>query len=152
MSSLTVVVDLATLDTKASPATGEVHVRFGDVDFPGTDWSDFAVVVLGWWLEQITDLLEQRARVQMKFMDGPFAVALEPSPQDDRWRATALYDGAPYRDLPQGIEISPSGLTASLRDAAHAVLAESNRRGVESRDVRRLATSLEALTQASGPI
>jgi hypothetical protein len=145
VGSLTVVVDLDTLDTKTSLATGKVHVRFGDVDFPETDWDDFVVRVLGWWLEDVRKLTEKGVGVLLSFMDGPFAIRLEPSTQVDRWRATALWQEAPDQDLPQGIEIDPRELTASLGEAARAVLAECTHRGVNSPDLRNLASALSAL-------
>jgi hypothetical protein len=150
--SLTVLVDPETLDTRTSPATGKIHVRFGDVAFPDTDWDDFVVVVLGWWLEEIRNLIWGGSGAQMWFMDGPFIVTLEPIPQVDRWRATAKFSGAtstaPYGEFPVGVEISPGELIASLARAARTVLTECNRRGVNSLDVQNLAAGLDALVKA----
>jgi hypothetical protein len=150
MVSLTVFVDLTTLATKTSLVTGKVHVRFGDVDFPDTDWDDFVVVVLTWWLVEVRKLIEEGVGVVMRFMDGPFAVMLEPSTQLDRWRATAQRQAAPYPGLPEGIEINPRELTASLGEAARAVLGECNHRGIESLDVKNLAAARDAFVRALG--
>jgi hypothetical protein len=148
MVSLTVLVDLTTLDTKSSPATGKVHVRFGDVAFPERDWDDFVVRVLGWWLEDARKLIEEEVGVLMSFMDGPFAVRLEPSTQLDRWRATAQQHDAPDPELPEAVEINPREFTASLGEAARAVLGECNRRRVKCRDVKNLAAALDAFATA----
>lgn len=150
MVSLTVFVDLATLDTKSSPATGKLHIRFGDVDFPDSDWDDFVVVVLAWWLDAVRKLIEEGVGVLLMFMDGPFTVTLEPSTQLDRWRATAQRHGAPYPHVPEGIEINPRQLTASLGEAARAVLGECDRQGIKSLDVKNLAAALDAFALALG--
>jgi len=150
--SVIVLIDLETLDTKTSPATGKVYFRFGDIDFPDGDWSDFVVRVVGWWLEDVTKLIEEGVGVILRFMDGPFAVRLEPSTQLDRWRATAQYHDAPLRELPEGMEVDSTALTVSLREAGRALLAECNRRGVESRDVKNLATALDAFELAASSI
>jgi hypothetical protein len=143
-------VDTATLDLSRQglPGTGNIHLSFGNLDFPETEWSDFVIVILGWWLEAVTRLLDDGTGVLLRFMDGPLGVMLEPTSQVDRWRATARRNDVPYPDLPEGMEISRLELIASLREAARTVLDECNRRGVESPDIQELATGLGALAKA----
>ena len=53
--------------------TGQVFLRGPIGDFPETGWSDFPVVVLGWWIHGLTGLASGRARLfQGMFMDGPY--------------------------------------------------------------------------------
>lgn len=60
--------DLATLHQSAHGSiTGNLEARIGEFVFPGPGWSDFVVIVLGWWLE---DRGEQS--VELRFMDGPY--------------------------------------------------------------------------------
>jgi hypothetical protein len=47
-------------------------------DFPTTRWSDFPVIVLGWWVPGLTSLVVGETRsFQGLFMEGPFAFVVE---------------------------------------------------------------------------
>lgn len=53
--------------------TGTLSVRVGSRWFPEPEWSDFPVVVLGWWLESSVALLAGED-ARFPFMDGPFSI------------------------------------------------------------------------------
>ena len=58
--------------------TGQVFLRGPTGDFPESGWSDFPVVILGWWIEGLSDLLAGKERsFQGMFMDGPFAFVVK---------------------------------------------------------------------------
>jgi hypothetical protein len=59
--------------TKGS-ITGNVHVELGTFVFPDRGWSDFVVVILGWWLKALKKLVNGEKRVELPFMDGPYAI------------------------------------------------------------------------------
>ncbi len=71
-SSVEVVVgDLV----EGSPVAGVVFFRLGDLDFPESGWTDFPVVILGWWCQSLSRALAGGAScVVLEFMDGPFEV------------------------------------------------------------------------------
>lgn len=76
MSEFQVVIDTDTLMRSRSGAiTGLLSVKLGTLSFPDGDWSDFPIVVLGWWLEALHSLQIGRS-VDLRFMDGPFFVRL----------------------------------------------------------------------------
>jgi hypothetical protein len=58
------------------PIICPIHVQLGDIPFPGSQWDDYAVVILGWWIEEFQDHLncESRRAVSFLFMDGPYQV------------------------------------------------------------------------------
>jgi hypothetical protein len=69
--------DTATFRKGASGnITGQIAVELGGVAFPAADWSDFPVIVMGWWLEALHSLYAQRRDCQTDFMDGPFHLKL----------------------------------------------------------------------------
>jgi hypothetical protein len=63
-------LDLATLHrSKLGSITAGIWLRFGEIAFPAARWSDFVVVILGWW----TGVLQSNDRqLRLLFMDGPY--------------------------------------------------------------------------------
>jgi hypothetical protein len=73
---ISVNCDIASLQkSRFETITGFIHVEFGTFAFPDRAWSDFVVVILGWWLEALGDLkLKQRA--ELRFMEGPYVMSV----------------------------------------------------------------------------
>ena len=147
---MTVHVDLESIDSSRQPrpATGRIHVRLAGVAFPSSDWYDFVVVLLGWWTNQVAQLLKHDASGIIRFMEGPYEIKLESAGRQDVFQATALYKDLPFPRLPKPVALGRSDLATSLRKTSEAVLAEFRRRGLDSRDLRNLADGLMALKQA----
>ena len=56
--------------------TGTLFVELGGNAFPDAGWSDFPVVVLGWWVRAALALQRTGAPTSFMFMDGPFELEL----------------------------------------------------------------------------
>lgn len=74
-----IVVEPASLRrSEMGSVTGPVFLRGPTEDFPETGWSDFPVVILGWWIEGLTEVVAGRElSFQGMFMDGPFAFVVQ---------------------------------------------------------------------------
>lgn len=59
--------------TKGS-ITGSLYAELGTFVFPDRGWSDFVVVLLGWWLEALYRLVDGNRTAELEFMDGPYAM------------------------------------------------------------------------------
>jgi len=70
-----VVADVSSLSrSPRGSITGQIFLRGLAGDFPEERWSDFPVVILGWWIEGLTRVLAGQERsFQGMFMDGPYA-------------------------------------------------------------------------------
>ncbi|WP_157759091.1 hypothetical protein [Cystobacter fuscus] len=70
-----VQAEVGTLEiARSGRITGVIMLRDEDRSFPDDEWNDTPVVVLGWWLEELTRLFSGKASTaQCRFMDGPFA-------------------------------------------------------------------------------
>jgi hypothetical protein len=70
-----VVADVSSLSrTPRGSITGQIFLRGPTGDFPEERWSDFPVVILGWWIAGLTRVLAGQERsFQGMFMDGPYA-------------------------------------------------------------------------------
>ena len=63
---------------KAGNVTGVIFLELQRGPFPEAGWSDFPVIILGWWIEAWLQLetSAQRREVQWRFMDGPYSATL----------------------------------------------------------------------------
>jgi len=60
--------------------SGPIWMEAGAESFPGTGWTDFPVVILGFWLTNIQPVAEQTAKnCRLPFMDGPYSGVVEAS-------------------------------------------------------------------------
>lgn len=65
-------LDVASFERGIDPITGVVFIRCGDIIFPEGSWSDFPVVILGWWHRGAVSLVEGSRQEKFLFMDGPY--------------------------------------------------------------------------------
>jgi hypothetical protein len=72
------VTELERLNVRAEgPATAGIWLVTDGSEFPMIGWSDFIVVVLGWWAASMLRLLRNDSgRERVHFMDGPYAVEI----------------------------------------------------------------------------
>ena len=57
--------------------TGVIYIELASGAFPERGWSDFPVIVLGWWAEALCQLeVPTRREVLWRFMDGPHRLTL----------------------------------------------------------------------------
>lgn len=58
--------------------TGLIFLRGPNGAFPEEKWSDFSVVILAWWIEGLTKVVDnQKHSFEGMFMDGPYAFRVE---------------------------------------------------------------------------
>lgn len=121
--------------------TGVVLLRLDDTAFPGEGWSDFPVVVLGWWLRTFTRLLSGAGTSgRCHFMDGPFGFEVRRE-RDDEWFVTQLRDNRSGSARP----IDGPALVDSAVACARAILNTCAQRGWHSADVDELRAAMEAV-------
>jgi hypothetical protein len=118
--------------------TGQVFLRGPTGDFPESGWSDFPVVILGWWIEGLIDLLAGREEsFQGMFMDGPFAFIVK--------RGTGNSGRIEWGKRGTTTAVGIVDIVALLRSAVAAgrLVAEGCRaRGWESRDLATLEAAI----------
>jgi hypothetical protein len=119
---------------KSGTVVGPIWLRSrgsADLEFPGGGWTDFPVVILGWWLREIEGLLRASSlEAACSFMDGPFEFILKKSGElrlCER-RASGTIDIGTLR-------VSVEDFWRSLNVAASNVVAECDARGWSSVDI-----------------
>ena len=130
-----VVVDTASLcRAQTGGITGRVCLSGPAGDFPESEWSDFPVVVLAWWVEGLCDLASGRAtEFRGLFMDGPFSFTVKTGPG----RTARVSYGSRDEETTIGIQPIDSLLESALL-AGKLVAAECSRRQWESNDLETL--------------
>jgi len=134
---------------------GEIFVEHGALEFPERNWSDYVVVVLGWWCAACTGLVRGDREQELMFMDGPFLLKVQVddgnvwTSEFQRLRAPQAANMVEFRPLdtmPNGLRFASNVFLDSLIDCSKTVLAECDQRGWDTDDIRglrRAATILD---------
>ena len=128
---------------KSGAITGPIWLRHQGVEFPERGWSDFPVVILGWWLKHVADLARGAKSALCSFMDGPFEFSVT-SEVPGICRLQLARRGVEAKSVVSEFTVDAITLHASLHTAAATVLAECDRRGWAGRDIEDLRASARA--------
>ncbi|MCC5850537.1 MAG: hypothetical protein JJU29_20820 [Verrucomicrobia bacterium] len=132
-----ITVDLQTFNKsrEGGNVTGRIFLELQDGAFPENGWSDFPVIILGWWTDALLQLMMPETReVQWLFMDGPHSVVLTKTADEISEAAFEL-----------------SQVHGSLRDAAQLVVTYCDQRRLFSKDLDILRDSVVRI-KANQPV
>lgn len=124
-----VALDLATFQQSPSGGnvTGVIFLQLETGPYPEEGWSDFPVIILGWWTEAHLKIAKRAAReVVRRFMDGPYAATFS--------RADAPAVGLEYEKVKR-----------SLLEAAEKVIAHCAEHKMSNPDLAVLRKNVEKL-------
>jgi hypothetical protein len=131
-----IVFDLQTFRQSCADGsvTGVIFLELRDGAFPGLGWSDFPVIILGWWIDAWLQLeVPARRKVQWLFMDGPYVATITKVTGD---ASTDAFEFSQAR--------------SSLLRAAERVVAHCDERKMLGRDLEVLREKVQRL-KASTP-
>lgn len=135
--------------TEAGLVFGGVWLRVDGVAFPAEGWTDFVVVVLGWWADAAAELLTGNAvPIEVDFMDGPYRARLRLA--DGGWNLDLLERGRTLLVL-RTVLVDGRLLATSVIRASERVLEACLKYGWVSTDTSRLDVALRRL-KASLPV
>ena len=60
--------------SKGGHMPGWIYLEMNQKFYPDDDWIDNPIVILGWWLNSIRDVLNGRENQGICFMEGPFFI------------------------------------------------------------------------------
>jgi hypothetical protein len=125
--------------------TGPLWLRHGDrggngvrADFPEAEWTDFPVIVLGWWLAALDGLAGGAAQAACYFMDGPFSFTAAAGAGRGLLRVRCVEHGVGDETLVAEFTVPTAEVHETVRAAARSALAECERRGWADADVDEL--------------
>jgi hypothetical protein len=131
--------------SKSTNITGEIWIEVERHSFPERGWSDFPVIVLGWWLEGLTKLwLEEQDECKCFFMDGPYNFTV--TRKMDHWSLQCFDRHHSPASLILSAQAHHRPILQNLLTAALEVIAECRHRGWETTDLNYLIAACERLT------
>ncbi|MCM2333536.1 MAG: hypothetical protein NDI82_06275 [Anaeromyxobacteraceae bacterium] len=147
VASFAVRTDASSLRRSATGSiTGHLFLEIGGDTFPAADWSDFPVVVLGWWNRAVLDLQRTGASCSCMFMDGPFEFGLKRI-GPNAWELRLIERRAAAVHVVRSERVSPAEVLLAVHSAADAVLKFCKERSWSSTDVDDLRAARNALGQ-----
>lgn len=139
-------VELGTSDltlTDSGLAFGEIWLRVDGVAFPAEGWTDFVVVVLGWWADAASELLTGNAgAIEVDFMDGPYRARLRLA--EEGWNLDLVERGRSLLVLRRAL-VEGQLLSRSIIEASERVLEVCLKNGWLSTDTARLEAAVRRL-------
>ena len=118
-------------------------LRIDAKDFPERGWTDFSVAVLSSFVDAVVSLLQERPRVSVRFMEGPFRIDLTRE-SNEAWRIVVVETGERETILNDSV-IDARALMASLVEAAEEALLLCRMREWWSSDAESLRDGLSRL-------
>lgn len=64
--------------SKGELIPARIYLQYGDVCYPDDEWVDNPVVLLGWWLHSVDEILSKGDGQGIAFMEGPFFINVTP--------------------------------------------------------------------------
>ncbi|MDA4848906.1 hypothetical protein [Hoeflea poritis] len=125
-----------------SLVTGIVYFEFDEHQFPEKNWSDFVIVLLGWWLTAVAKIHSNRSDAEhLEFMDGPFYIELNRIDEENVSIACFERDVSKPEYL---MEFSASELFDQILDASRAALICCSKNNWDDDDIRALARDVDS--------
>lgn len=140
---LTIVLDESSFAKGGSLVTAELWLDADGRAFPSARWSDFVVVIVGWWANALVELGDE-PEVDWTFMDGPWSARL--SVVDGGRIEARLLDG--HGDATRELSrttVARAALVEQLRTVGATVIAICERNDWRSGDLERLRDALARL-------
>lgn len=105
---------------RSGPICFDIYWVHEDEAYPSMLWSDFGVVLLGWWINDFCRLESGTSScVKFLFMDGPYCLLIEHCGDDELWITNRIE----YLNEPEfRVSIKMSALKSQLRKAANYVI------------------------------
>jgi hypothetical protein len=121
---------------------GPIWVEMEGYSFPGTEWPDFPVAILGFWLTNIKPLMvEESTTCECPFMDGPFQFNIRVAVHD-HWVVTFIERHAGKERSLTTATVNRELLVAQLLSAAKTVVDHCRREQWIDDDLLNLETRL----------
>ena len=126
--------------TQSGNVFGEIFFEYDGKQFPDAKWTDFLVVILGWWSKSLMDLMDGVAeKAELLFMDGPYLVKVT---RPDATNLNLLFierTETEFKPL-DSVVVETSSFLTGLHDVIETVLEKCEQLNLVARDVETLKT------------
>jgi hypothetical protein len=124
--------------------SSEIYISIGDFSFPESKWTDFPVIILNWWTEQLIDQIQGKVSASYLFMDGPYYFDCEFSNGDE----ITIYFNERTTTGPNMIlltSVSKIEFISEIKMNVNSVLRQCHQHNYTSKDVSNLEFSFSRL-------
>jgi hypothetical protein len=122
---------------KGANVTGEIWLEVAGFDFPDERWSDFPVIILGWWLDALFKVWSGKEKQgECLFMDGPYSFVV--SKEKDGFVLRCFSDPHSTKECEWEGPVDLAALLRQVLDASSTVIRECRRRGWATADTEAL--------------
>jgi hypothetical protein len=128
---------------------GPIWLEFDDLALPIKGWTDFPVIILGWWLNNLKPLINsQSIKCECLFMDGSymFEVVVKQHIQPV-WVITFIEDCIDKKGRLATIEASPKCVIDEILSSANVVADYCKQRGWKSDDLTILENEIKEVEE-----
>ncbi len=129
----------------------EVYWKVNEGFFPEKGWTDFTVIILGWWTQELLAQLDGKEVGQYDFMDGPFYVEARITVEDkillhfkERRRSgiNVLFTA----------DVEIKDFFSSLKSISNLVLRQCYHNSYKNEDVSKLELNYQKLSSIKRPL
>lgn len=132
--------------SKRGSITAPIYFSFEDFCFPEARWSDFVVVVLGWWVQALAKIVKGwETTVEFDFMDGPFLIRIS-KVTDSEIKLECVNQSSAIEVIEHSLIMCLSDLHSELLKVARNVMDSCDEFGWESDDTRVLKKEITSFS------
>lgn len=118
---------------------GIVYFSTGNVYFPDDTWDDFVVIILGWWIQSLRNLLRGvDNKVTLRFMDGPFLLEVSKQDNQDTFEVVFLRGASTSLSIIYKETILPEELLENMIGVANETILRCQESFWETDDLEKL--------------
>ena len=122
---------------------GPIEVEVLGEFFPGAGWHDFPVVIVSWWIDELTSLdAAGRNKCRLLFMDGPYYLELERDDEEPDLAVLRCFEDRNEVGSVTQEFVSISSVLAEVKDLARRLVLAGRDRGFASRDLDALSAQV----------
>jgi len=127
--------------------TAPIYIESKGYEFPGVGWSDFVVVITGWWLESFSKLNKGYENMaEFQFMDGPKLIRLS-AKANQLVEMQFITQGLDAEEIEHSISTPVSEIRDQLLNVSKNVLDSCEKNGWESDDLLLLKKEYSLLAE-----
>lgn len=75
MSQINILIDKNSVMKNDDKITGKICFNIDKNYFPDSNWNDFVIIILNWWINSLLNIYKE-SQFDLMFMDGPFLVRI----------------------------------------------------------------------------
>lgn len=146
--SVNVLLDTL-VNSSTGSITGKICVETATITFPEIEWNDFVVIIIEWWLKELTSLTTgECTKGTCRFMDGPFEFQID-ARDPERWLIHFIRKGKFSDEQIAWNELAPDTVIAGVMSGAKSIIDVCQQKEWHSPELTSLINTYKKAVEAS---